>query len=318
MRCLPLLPAVLLTCLASASPPAQAHGEPESEAEDPTAAVIEQLEAATRRWQQSCPKADATGLCVEVTPAPKAAKAAKAAKGCAAPRLGEIRLRPRKRKLAARAQTELDKAIARAEAMDAPEDPKAREKFRAALSQAHLATVDHDLEKYLAIAMPQDLDFVVEEWKAESNDPKHLEQYDEQVAKKKASMAAFKAYFEAKTKQGKELIQAYARTKKMKNEPALVRAALRTAWVSQQFADEVQSAPVPAAIDTPEKRAAYCGALLDMAEPPQRMARDAARYCSEHASRAKLKTPAAKRCEALLRVLPKDDGKQKAQRTPSK
>jgi hypothetical protein len=209
-------------------------------------------------------------------------------------------VRPRKAKLAARAQRELAAAVERASSVGAPQDPDLRRTFRDALGQARLAQADRDLETYLAVQMPKHLDFRVDEWKRDADDPKLRKHYEAQKANKDRAIKAFQRYLDTKFRTGKKLEATYVSIRETSSNPALVRAALRSAWVSQNLADQLVSTPMPKSLETPEQRAAYCGAIVDQTKTPRSIAREAARFCVDKATQSKVSIPAVDRCRALL------------------
>ena len=278
-----------------AAPSVSASDSGASTSREALEASIARLEQATQVWERSCHESDSTGLCVELVPVESSPSR------CVSPRLGEVRVLSRKAKLADKAQRALDQAIDHAQSLAAPSDPALQDAHRAALERAQLARADGDLERYLALRMPADLDFIVEEWKRDSQDAKDRKEYERQVTRRDRSQAAFKRYFDDKTSQSAELLMAYARLRG----PAAVEAAQRTAWVSLSFADQLESAAVPSAMKSAEQRAAYCSALADHAEAPHRVARDAATVCVEAADRLGVTNAATEACKVVLGVLPK-------------
>ncbi len=266
---------------------------------DATASIAE-IDAALTAWDGSCKKG-AHGLCVQVTP-----PAAKAPAGrCAPRRLGAIDVRSRGKRGEV-AREKLAAAVAKAEALPDPSDAGDKAALAAALAQGKIALLDQDMEAFLALTMPTDLDFFVEEWKKDSGNPKWEAQYERQVAKKEASMKKFKAFFDAKTKLGTALTKDLAGLKKFGEGHVVIEAALKTAWLSQNMADELSAAPIPKSLAKAEVKEAYCDALEGQAEGPEKTAKDALVYCTNKALETKVTGDAVDACRDLLGRYPKD------------
>ena len=262
-------------------------------------ASVAELEAALAAWDASCKKKGAHGLCVQMTP-----PATKARKGrCAPRRLGAITVRSRGKRGDA-AYKKLAAAVKKAEALPDPSDVADKAALQSALAEAKIALADRDLETYIAVTVPANLDFYVEEWKRDSGLPKWEAQYEIQVAKREASTKKFKAFFDEKTKLGGDLMKRYAKLKKYGDGEVVIEAALKTAWLSQNFADELVAAPIPKSIKKDEVKDAYCDALADQSKRPEKMAQDAATYCTDKASENKITGAAANACKELLDSYP--------------
>lgn len=257
--------------------------------------VIDALDAAVAQWAGSCKKADAEGLCIITRAAPKASP-----KRCAAPLLGPVTVHPRNAKQAKRAQEGLDRALRLAEHASEPTDDATRTAYREAVVRARLAKADLELEEYLAITMPTRLEFFVEEWKQGSGVAKWEEQYERQVARKNDSTKRFKEYVERKTELGRRLLDGYAVIAHGKPDEWTTKAALRTAWVSQDMADQLRTTTIPKSITKTEMRDAYCEALESFSEMPQQQAREAAQHCVDRAAEVELTGPTVEACRDLL------------------
>jgi hypothetical protein len=257
-------------------------------------AVVERIDDALQRWQASCPKAGTYGLCVKFSAPAASAKA----RQCHAPRLGQVKVIAR-RKSAAKAQADLAAALADGRKLTAPRGPAAAADFQAALGRAHLAITDADLEAYLKVTMPDDLDFFVEEWKKDSGNPKYQAQYEAQVRKRDASVKKFKAFFDTASEGGNELRKAHVEIKSFADAQLVLDASLRTALAAQHFADQLRTAPLPKSMSTDEMKDAYCGALEDQTEPVEQMAQMAALYCLERAKTTGLTGDTVTACQEL-------------------
>lgn len=273
--------------------------EPEATSSADVTESVAEIETALAAWDNSCKKKGAHGLCVRVTP-----PATKAAQGrCAPRRLGAIAVRSRGKRGEV-AYEKLAAAVTKAEALPSPDDAADKAALRSALAQARVAMLDNELEAYIDVTVPSNLDFYVEEWKKGSGNPKWEAQYEKQVAKKEASTKKFTSFFDTKTKLGGELIKRYAKLKKYGDGNVVIEAALKTAWLSQNFADELVAAPIPKSIDKAEVKEAYCDALQDQAQGPEKMAKEAATYCTDKASENKITGEAVDACQALLDLYP--------------
>ena len=300
---------VLATLLAACA--AQPGGDPvderarDLEPELPTAEtahgveeVLALVEQASETWEESCEKANAEGLCLEFA-APKAD-----ASRCGDPVLGDVVVHARDPDAARTAQADFAEALELALDLEAPDDEAVRQRYKTALATARLAQIDAQLEAYFGIAVPEDVDFVVEEWKRDSGNPKWEAEYKAQVAKKDDSTKRFKEYFEAKAGAGKELMTGFASVKQFADVEVTLRAALRTSWTSVHFSDQLTSFEIPVSIrDKDDARGAYCDALAGQAEVPRRQGIDAATYCQERAAEYGYEGPTAKACADLLAKL---------------
>lgn len=293
LRSMTVVAALAVTTTAQAGDP---PGTDVPGATEPASAeeVIDALDAAVAQWAGSCKKADAEGLCI-TRAAPKASP-----KRCAAPLLGTVTVHPRNAKQAKRAQEGLDRALRLAEHASEPTDDATRTAYREAVARARLAKADLELEEYLAITMPPKLEFFVEEWKQGSGMAKWEEQYERQVARKNDSIKRFKEYFERKTELGRRLIESYAAIEHGKPDHWKAKAALRTAWVSQDMADQLRTTTIPKSIAKAEVRDAYCEALESVSEAPQQQAREAAQHCVDRAAEVELTGPTVETCRDLL------------------
>lgn len=297
-------PMMLLVALATTDT-AQAGDPPRTEVIAPAGPVspqevIDTVDAAAVQWARSCKKPDGEGLCI-TRAAPKAS-----AKRCTAPLLGRVTVHARNAKEAERAQAGFDRALRLAEHASEPTDDATRIAYRDAVVQARLGKADLELEQYLSITMPTQLDFFVEEWKQDSGVRKLEKQYAQQVARKEASIKRFKEFFESKTELGRQLNDGYIAIKEARSEGWTLKVALRTAWVALDMADQMRTAPVPKSLAKPESRDAYCDALASQATAPLRQAREAAQYCVDRAAEAELAGPTVDACRDLLSALPSD------------
>lgn len=260
--------------------------------------AIAGLHAASAAWDATCSRPGPHGLCVVVRPSSPGADR------CGDRRLGEVDVSARATAAAQAAREALAAALADAAALGDPDDRDLAQALHDARGRAAVLHVDAELETYLALHAPEDLDFYVESWKKDSDEAMHRAQYDEQKAKVDDSMKRFKAFYEGKNELGASLIQTYAEVKASRSTTWVAQAALRTSWVGLHFADELRAAPLPPSLRTEEMRDAYCTALEDQALGPERIARDAARFCIDGSSDGDVAADAHAACRELLARLP--------------
>ncbi|MCA9708536.1 MAG: hypothetical protein KDK70_21990, partial [Myxococcales bacterium] len=232
-----MVTAVLVLATVPAGP--AAAGSPSTPAPTERSDAIDRLDAAVDRWDRSCRKPDAHGLCITIAPqAPTALR-------CGVPRLGRVRVQARRTPAARRAHEALTAAITEAEEAGPPTDPALASRYVEALAHARIARADRELERYLALSMPTDLDFFVEEWKKGSGIPKWESEYEAQRERKERSTRRFMEYHERKVELAKSLREAYGEV--MASPVVHVRPALalRMAFVMQHMADQLRSALVP-------------------------------------------------------------------------
>ena len=155
-----------------------------------------------------------------------------------------------------------------AEQVEPPSDPEALAHWRAELGRARLATIDAALEDYFSLDMP-------------------------------TAQEDFAVYFKEKTQQGQVLISDLAAVKQIGDEAAVVRAALRTAWVSGHFVDQLVGAEVPAQLIDEGRSEEYCAVLREQTVGPSQVAMSAASYCSDRAAEAGFEGPEVEACARL-------------------
>jgi tetratricopeptide (TPR) repeat protein len=137
---------------------------------------------------------------------------------------------------------------------------------RHAYAMAKLALVDDELERYLALAFPADLDF----------EPSHR-------AASKASEQRFAAWVAAKTELGKRLRSRYDAIAAFGDPIGAVVATSRSGTVAVTFADALFSAEIPTSVRTGsyarEKTDNYCDTLTTFAERMETEATQAFTSC---------------------------------------
>jgi hypothetical protein len=256
--------------------------------------ALQRIDAALDRWNRSCSRPDAHGLCLVIEPVVRSKFR------CDAPRLGRVRVEARRTKAAKRAHEVLRAAATEAEQTGPPTDPALTSRYWETLALARLALTDRDLERYLALRMPTNLDFHVEEWKQHSGIPRWEQEYRAQRARKQSSERRFKAYFEEKNARAQELRSAYTEVVDPMLPQVKPAIAVRRAFIAQHMADQLRAAFVPERLREPTLRAAYCDALADHAEPLEDEAREVVQWCIETATKHTLTGPAVDSCRALL------------------
>ena len=121
---------------------------------------------------------------------------------------------------------------------------------------ARFAEADLELEKYLDLKFPANLDF--------DNAPEHK-------AIRDRSLKRFDAWLEAKTKSSVAVATRYAKLLELKDAASSIAAAARLGQITQAFSDGLYTAPIPKDVRTgefaDEKVEAYCDALTEKAEP---------------------------------------------------
>lgn len=260
---LSLLLTFALGSACAAGGPADIGAEPveSRDAERASDEVLAQIDDATARWSASCPRPHTLGPCVRFVTTPADMPT------CEQPALGRVEVVDRDRS-ALEAEGDLRNALAMAEQVAPPSDPDALAHWKAELGRARLATIDAALEDYFSLDMPTG----------------HEE---------------FAVYFKEKTAQGQVLIRDLAAVKQIGDEAAVVRAALRTAWVSGHFVDQLVGAEVPKQLIDEGRSEEYCAVLREQTAGPSQVATSAASYCSDRAAEAGFEGPEVEACARL-------------------
>lgn len=273
-------------------------------------------------WRQSCSKPLLYDSCITVkrkkatagedkrTKAEKLRKKAKRGKKkkadipkhCGSATQGIITVHERDKKQVAVAQKHFATVLKLASRKpDIPEgDIRRLEDFKNAYGMSMVYTADQKYEEYLTVELPEGLDFVVEEWKKDSGVPKWEKEYKEQLKTKEESSKKFKEFFDRKVGLSQELIKRYAKVKGSGSPYWVLAAAARTAVLSQNFADQLYRAEVPRSFKTEDQYFAYCDALADQAEVPQKMALDAFTYCLQRSTEFQFFNDFSRMCEEEL------------------
>ena len=230
-------------------------------------------------------------------------KKVKLDKYCGTATAGIISVHERDKKLANDAQKHFDTVLKLSRSgVKIPDNETRRiEDYRNAVAMAAVYQADVDYEEYLTLEMPGSLTFYVEDYKKDSGMPKWEKEYKEQVKKKEDSITRFKAFFEKKTELGGKLIKEYDAVVNAKQSPYwMLAAAARSAMVSQNFADQLYRAEVPAEFKTEEEYFAYCDELSDRAQPLEKDALAKFTYCLDRSTEFQFFNDFSRLCEAEL------------------
>jgi TolA-binding protein len=222
-------------------------------------------------------------------------------KKCGSPTQGVITVHRRGSKRAEAGQARFKKIIkmvGKGDKIQIPEDDKKRaEDFRNAWAMSMVYVADQKYEEYLKIEMPEDLDFVVEEYMKDSGIPAWEKKYAEQVKKAEDSKKRVGAFFEKKMGMAGELEQRYAEIKGTGSPYWVLAAAARTASVLQNFADQLYRADIPQDFRTQDQVWAYCDALADTAGPVEEKALAAYVYCIDRSTEFQFFNEFSRLCE---------------------
>lgn len=177
------------------------------------------------------------------------------------------------------------------------EDKKRAEDFKNAWAMAMVYRADKEYEEYLRIKMPEDLDFLVEEWRKGSGVRSWERKYEAQKKKAADSKKRVTEFFESKTKIGVSLQEQYAAVKGTGSPYWVLAAAARTASVLQNFADQLYRASIPSDFNTQDQVWAYCDTLALKAKPVQDQALAAYTYCIQRSTEFQFFNEFSRLCE---------------------
>lgn len=223
-------------------------------------------------------------------------------KYCGSATQGIITVHKRDGKLASEAQGHFASVLRLAsKKADIPaEDNERAEAYKNAVGMAMVYKADQKYEDYLRINIPEGLEFNVEPWKQGSGIPKWEREYKEQLAKAEDSKKRFKEFYDSKSKLGGELVQSYAEVKSSGSPFWVLAAAARSAVLSQNFADQLYRAEVPASIKTEDEYFAYCDQLATFAEDAEKKAVEAFTYCLSKSTEFQFFNQFSRMCEEEL------------------
>ena len=220
-------------------------------------------------WKESCPAPLVEGLCAKATE--------RAARTCGAGTalvLAPVARDERKR---------MEAMAAFASAISTYEHgPTDGADARYYYAQARLAAADLELESFLALAFPRDLDF--------DRDAKRLAGWVEQ-----------------KQRAGGTATREYEGVLVAKDVASSLTAAARLGIVAQSFASTLVTAEIPRGSRTADKAKAYCARLQDVAAPLEARAVEAFSVCLVKSTELGWFSDASARCEReLTRMRPEE------------
>jgi tetratricopeptide (TPR) repeat protein len=189
-------------------------------------------------WKQSCKVPGLDGLCVKTVE--------KAPRTCGKASTPAIAAVARDATKAKEALTAFTAAIREFERNGGDLPAEARYYY----AQAKLAVGDQEMERYLMIAFPRDLDF----------DPARSDA-------RQASMKRFSTWIEDKQKAGSAANRAYEVVIGIKDAASSITAAHRLGLTSQAFANALVAAEIPKSVKGDDLTAAYCEVMTTTAEP---------------------------------------------------
>lgn len=206
---------------------------------------------------------------------------------------------PRDRKLADAAVLAFERVIAAVERMDS-HPLTAEPRLRDAAAMAKIRLVDRNFEAYLAVHVPEDLEFNVDEWRRDSPASGDRARYAKQVTKRNESARRFGEFYSEKTRLGGAVEKEYEAVFGARSSPAgMFAAAARVGLLEFNYGDEVMqaNADLPPG---PEARAAFCAALEERIEPMTMHAITALSACVTKARVYGVFDDSARFCEAEL------------------
>ncbi|MBX3158270.1 MAG: tetratricopeptide repeat protein [Deltaproteobacteria bacterium] len=239
-------------------------------------------------WKKSCPGKTADRLCATVVREraaplrgkPAVAKASVAARTCGTAAGGALTAVARTPTLASEALAEI-RALGAAGSLDAlvpappAGDPAAKDArlaaLRGAYARARLVEADAELEAFLAMSFPADLDF----------NPRDR-------AVRERSLRLFNGWVTARNAKGQAAQRLYEGVLALRDGASTIAAAARLGQLMQGFADTLASAPIPRDVRSGEfaadKVEAFCDKMTELAEPLAERATQAFTMCLERAA----------------------------------
>ncbi|MCA9717038.1 MAG: hypothetical protein KC468_20360, partial [Myxococcales bacterium] len=159
---------------------------------------------------------------------------------------------------------------------------------------------DAALTGYLALRVPEGLEFHVEEWRHGSGVEKWERAYERQLAARDRSVKRLTAFMTEKRRAAAELTRRYAELAALGVPRWSALASARVGVVHEAFARELERAEVPASFTAEEHYEAYCDALTQRAAPLRRAAAEQYRQCLALATRAGASVEQARACGQAL------------------
>ncbi|HEY5946042.1 MAG TPA: hypothetical protein VIV40_11155 [Kofleriaceae bacterium] len=249
---------------------------------DPGRVVIAHAKIGQLLWKQSCPHPMVDGLCIKTNE--------RAPRTCGAGITRTVAPTTRDSAKAKQALAAFAAAVKEFERRQTPDDPTVRYFY----AQAKLAAADAELEPYFARVLPRDLGF----------DPANS-------AARTASLKRFSQWLEHKQKDGESVTRKYEAVLAIKDAASSITAAARIGLVTQSFASTLVTGALPHDMHkgafVAEKRAAYCRALRDAAEPLEATAVNAFGVCLAKSTELSWFDESSRQCEReLARLVPSE------------
>lgn len=233
-------------------------------------------------WNRSCRARGVDGLCVRDND--------RATRTCGTGTARTLTPIPRDPAKVKEALAAFGSAVKEYERRQPIDDPSARYFY----AQAKLAVADAELEPYLALAFPRDLDF----------DRDHRAKYA-------ASMKRFSAWIEHKHHEGGKVMRQYEAILAVKDAASSITAAARIAIITQSFASSLVTGPIPRDVRTgpnaADKIKAYCDAMTDVAEPLEASSVNAFGVCLAKSTELSWFGESSRQCERELTRMKPDD-----------
>jgi hypothetical protein len=294
--------------------------------------IIANVKLGEMAWRDSCPVAGVNGACIEIQRvrassatrvAEKARKSQKGKKGkrkgvalpaqCGPETKSKITLHDRKPALAKEAQTYFATALrlfgggAAAKHVGGKDEAERTARTAAmmySVAQAKMMEGDQQYEKFLAMKIPDKLDFTPVDTLASPAKQKVQKKRLEDNAKK------FKGWLDSKTKQTESAQKLYQSVIALADAHWAIAAAARIGQVFQDFSGQLYTAPVPKAGHAPEGMSedefeqlfhdAYCDQMTDTAEPLEKKAVEGLSTCLETSTKLSWFNEWSALCEAEL------------------
>lgn len=244
--------------------------------------VVAHVKIGRALWRASCPVEGLNGACIKLDRVRSKRTVRKSAAGkeggvelrkqCGPETKNRITVLERQGAKVRQAQAHFAEALALARragnaraVTDADQEEAGRrdQAMRHALAEARFLQAEAQLEAFLAVEFPTDLDF-------SESDPR----------RKQASVRAFRKYLDSKGKLLERARQSYQDTIALRESDLAIAAAARIGQLFQNFADALYTAPVPKPAIPPALRSgpareefittftdAYCDTLEDRARP---------------------------------------------------
>ena len=224
-------------------------------------------------WRASSPGAK-SGQCVDPVPFAHHPQA------CTASLREDLVPKPRAPKSAKDARAHL-REVVRLAGAELPTNAEEARRFRDAVAQARVQLADSQLEAFLALEAPSELDF---------------------TGAPEAAAEEFREYYREMSAEGTELVSAYAEVKTAGSPRWSLVAAARTGLAMEISAEAINAIALPTGLDDAQ-RAAYCDALTPTIGSVRDQAQQVYAWCVEQADAQGIEGAAAETCRKRLEVL---------------